>query len=100
MIQDTDPDKVLLLGAPLSSGSNIDSVLEVKLLDLQALCTRLQLMPRHDGIFLLSNIISMPRLLYTLRTAPCMNSPILPLYDELLRSSLALLANVDLTQFA
>jgi len=27
-----------------------------------------------------------------------MNSPILPLYDELLRSSLALLANVDLTQ--
>ena len=42
----------------------------------------------------------MPRLLYTLRTAPCMNSPILPLYDELLRSSLALLANVDLTQSA
>ena len=57
-------------------------------------------MPRHDGIYLLSNIISMPRLLYTLRTAPCMKSPILPFYDELLRLSLALLVNVDLTQSA
>ena len=57
-------------------------------------------MPRHDSLFLLSIIVSMPRLLYTLRTAPCMHSPILSLYEDRLRSSLGLLANVDLTQSA
>ena len=89
VIQEIDPDEIILLGASLSRGPGIDKALENKLIDLKTLCKGLPLMPRHDSLFLLSNVVAMPRLMFTLRTTPCLNSPVLPLYDNLLRASLA-----------
>ena len=100
IIQETDPDEIVLLGASLSRGPGIDKALENKLTDLETLCKRLPLMPRHDSLFLLSNVVAMPRLLFTLRTTPCMSSPVLPLYDNLLRASLSKLINVDVSESA
>ena len=99
-IPETAHDKAILLGAPISPGTIVDDILEIKRMDLKTLSERLPLMPRHDSLFLLSNIVAMPRLLYTLRTAPCMSSIELSRYDELLRSTLAECMNVDLSQSA
>jgi hypothetical protein len=53
-------------------------------------------MPAHDCLFLLRNILAAPRLMYLLRTAPCIDCPVLPLYDGVLRESLSVTLNVDL----
>jgi hypothetical protein len=53
-------------------------------------------MPAHDSLFLLSHILATPRLMYLLRTAPCTQSPVLPLYDAVLRESLSVTLSVDL----
>jgi hypothetical protein len=99
-IQEVDLDKLELLGSPLLSGPVVDHVLEMKRLDLVQVSKRLPLMPAHDSLFLLTNILSMPRLLYTLRTTCCVNSSELVRYDETLRSTLGLLVNVELSQTA
>ena len=48
-------------------------------------------------MFLLRNVVTTARLLYTLRTAPCSSSAELVRYDNLLRSTLSTTLNVDLT---
>lgn len=100
VLQETELAKVMLLGAPLLPGANVDSVLAVKGAELQVLSGRLPLMPAHDGLFLLANIISMPRLLYTLRTAPCTGSAELHSYDKQLRSLLCTMLNINLSETA
>jgi len=99
-MQEVSRDDVLLLGSLLSYGRGMDKILEGKRSELEILSKRLPLMPRHDYLFLLSNVIAMPRLLYILRTTPCFDSPELLLYDDLLRNSLAQLINVDVSRSA
>jgi len=53
-------------------------------------------MPSHDSLFLLRNVMAAPRLMYLLRTAPCTDSPELPLFDIVIRDSLSTTLNVDL----
>ena len=40
----------------------------------------------HDALILLCNSCAIPKLLYTLRTAPCFFSPVLEFYDGVLKS--------------
>ena len=80
-LPETSPADVILLGALLSAGQNLDVVLESKRLELQRLSKRLELMPSHDSLYLLRNVLTAPRLMYLLRTAPCMGSPELPKFD-------------------
>jgi hypothetical protein len=51
----------------------------------------------HDSLYLLRNMFTAPRLMYLLRTAPCTDSPVLPLFDATIRESLSVTLNVDLT---
>ena len=60
------------------------------------LSRRLQLMPAHDSLFLLRNVLTAPRLMHLLRSTLCIDSPVLPLYDAVLRESLSATLNVDL----
>lgn len=53
-------------------------------------------MPSHDSLYLLRNVLAAPRLMYLLRTAPCTDSPVLPLFDATIRESLSATLNVDL----
>ena len=100
LLQEVELSEVMLLGSPLLAGANIDIAVARKRADLQLLSSPLPLMPAHDCLFLLRNIVSMPRLLYTLRTAPCTGSAELARYDELLRSLLAMTLNIDLSEKA
>ena len=95
-LPETSPAKVILLGAPLSAGQHLDAVLESKRQELQRLSQRLELMPSHDCLYLLRNVLTAPRLMYLLRTAPCSGSPELSKFDALIRESLSTMLNIDL----
>ena len=87
---------LILLGSPLLPGVGVDKAISDKRSELETLSRRLQFMPAHDSLFLMRNIVSMPRLLYTLRTAPCTGSNELVLYDALVKSILCTTLNSDI----
>jgi len=96
VLPETSSSSVILLGAPMTAGQHLDSVLEGKKDELRLLTRRLEFMPSHDSLFLLRNVLAAPRLMYLLRTAPCTDSPELPLFDAVLRDSLSTTLNVDI----
>jgi len=98
VLPETSQSSVIFLGAPLSAGEHLDSVLANRRHELQRLTKRLELMPSHDSLFLLRNVLTAPRLMYLLRTSPCTGSPELPLYDDVLRDSLSITLNVDFNE--
>ena len=65
-----------LLGSLIGDDKCITAALTGKVEDLQRLGERLQLLSAHDALILL------PRLLYTLRTAPCFRSATLETYPS------------------
>lgn len=95
-LPETSAAQVILLGSPLSAGPHLDATLEGKHQELQRLSKRLELMPSHDSLYLLRNVLTAPRLIYLLRTAPCTGSPELPKFDAVLRESLSTTLNIDL----
>ena len=95
-LPETSPADIILLGAPLSAVQNLDAVLESKCLELQRLSKRLELMPSHDSLHLLRNVLTAPRLMYLLRTAPCTGSPELSKFDAVLWESVSTTLNIDL----
>ena len=95
-IPETSPSTVVLLGTPLSAGEHLDTVLDKKKQELSLLTKIFELMPAHDSLYLLRNVLTAPRLMYLLRTAPCTDSPVLQLYDTVIRESLSTTLNVDL----
>jgi len=62
-LPETSPAEVVLLGAPRSAGHNLDAILESKRLELQRLSKRLELMPSHDSLYLLRNVLTSQRLM-------------------------------------
>ena len=59
----------------------------------------MSLLNAHDALVLLKNSISMPRLLYTLRTSECDDHPLLLIFDTTLRSCLRRIVNVDFNNY-
>ena len=57
---------------------------------------RLSTLQSHDALCLLKNSISMPKLLYILRTSPCANNPLLQQFDVVLKNGLETILNVQL----
>jgi len=98
VLPETSPSTVIFLGAPLSAGQHLDSVLAEKRQELQRRTKRLELMPSHDSLFLLRNVLTTPWLIYLLRTAPYTGSPEQPLYDAVLRDSLSITLNVEFNE--
>ncbi len=91
-----DIDDLIILGAPVRNRSR-ENNLVTKLEELKRLCSRVKLLEAHDGLFLLRHCFSAPKLLYTLRCAPCFySSEILSEYDSVLRSTLEAVLNIQL----
>jgi len=86
-------DEMTLLGAPVIKGPAQDDALRHKIDVLK----RLSLIHSHDALVLLKNSLSMPKLLYTLRTADCSDNTLLATFDNVLRSGLSSILNVDLS---
>jgi hypothetical protein len=96
-LPDTNASQVIFLGAPLLADPHLDSVLERNCLELRRLSQPLELMPSYESrLYLLNNVLTAPRTMYLLRTAPCTDSPEQPLYDSVLRESLSTTLNIDL----
>jgi len=88
--------EVSLLVAPLFDGILLGETLRGFTENLVTITSRLQLMPAHDSFFLLKNCLSIPKLLYTLRTSPCSNRHELKNYDEELRATTSRVLNINL----
>ena len=63
---------------------------------LQLMGERLYLLCSHDALTLLRHSVAIPRLLFTLRTAPCCLSGHLKSFDGILRSTLSNIVNINL----
>jgi hypothetical protein len=89
-------DDAVLLGAPVGGNAAIESVLKEKLSELWCLTHRLSTLHAHDAFYLLIHCFSMPKLQYTLRSAPCFAYELLGQYDCVIQASLMSLLSIDL----
>ena len=89
-----DPSSASLLGVPLGSLDSISKVIMDKVNSLKIMGERLHHISAHDALILLRNSFAIPKLLYTLRTAPCFHSPALKAYDEELKSIVSNITNI------
>ena len=90
------PSEATLLGSPIGQDVSINAAITDKVSSLKVMGSRLCLLTKHDAILLLRHCIATPRVLYTLRTAPCFRSPCLEDFDLELRSILSTVLNINL----
>ena len=88
-------DIVTLLGAPIPQDTALDKALGTKVDDRERTISRRKLLRAHDALVLLKNSISIPKLLYLLRTSNCFNHPQLLKFDRVLKDGLCSILNVD-----
>ena len=89
-----DPSSSCLLGSPLGDVDCISGALWEKISSLEVMGERLQQISAHDGIFLLRNSFSIPKLFYVLRTSPCFLSSTLITYDYIFKSIVSNITNI------
>ena len=65
-------DELIILGSPLGSKAQVE-LLEKKIEDLKKVNEVVQKLDAHYGFYLLKNCLSLPKLLYFLRTSTCFN---------------------------
>ena len=83
----------MLLGAPHSDAA----ITLPKIESLKRLTSRLRCLHAHDAIYLLRNCLSIPRLLYLLRSSPSWKArKDLEEFDEIVRLSLQSISNVKM----
>lgn len=95
-----EPIDAELLGAPLFVGRHLDKTLDKKVDDLKRAASRLPKLQAHDGLLILKNALSAPKLIYILRTSPCSGNQALVEFDATLRTSLTTIANCSLSDIA
>ncbi|HSN23338.1 MAG TPA: hypothetical protein VLS45_04085, partial [Methylomicrobium sp.] len=93
----TSPSEATLLGAPLSAGSAMDTILSVLHDNLKHSVNRLRLLSSHDALVLLKASLGGPKLHHILRSAPCCDHPLLPQIDTTLKSAITQICNVTLS---
>jgi len=97
ILQETDITNATLLGAPLTDGLALEDALDKKVQELKTMSERLDLLQAHDALYMLQHVVSTPKLMYLLRTAPCLDRTELIDYDLQLRTSLSNTLNIDLS---
>jgi len=90
-------EDLTLLDSPVQPGPAVDVALEAKCADLTRAVSRLSLLHAHDALVILRNSLSVPKLLYTLRTAKCSGRPALQKFDDILREGLSVILNINLS---
>ena len=97
-LQVTYSGQATLLGTPIGSLGLIDNTITSKINQLTIMEERLLHLPRQDALLILRNSLTIPKLLYILRTAPCFLSAQLEVFDGALKRILSQVLNVDLSQ--
>ena len=85
-----------LLGSPVGSTECVDSAIQGKVEVLRLMGKRLGNLTSHDALLLLRHSFAIPKILFVLCTAPCFLSDQLEGVDDLLRSMLSNILNIDL----
>ena len=78
-------DDMTLLGAPILQDRALDTALRTKVDELERAINQLKLLRAHDALEPLKSSISMPTLLYLLRTFNCFNHPQILKFDAVLK---------------
>ena len=81
----------MVLGSPIGKSDSINTAIIDKANALKIIVSRLCYLNRHDALLLLGHSFAIPKILYTLRTAPCSHS-----FDDELRSILSTVLNINL----
>ena len=90
----TDHEDLSILGSPIHSKTVIKFV-EERCNVLTSVIERLKLIDSHPALFLLCNVLALPRLLFTLRSAPCYAlTSSLQNFDEIVRCAAESICNV------
>ena len=83
-----------LFGSPILDDAKRCCIVK-KLSEYKGMNERILLLDGHPGLFLLKNAFALPRLLLTLRSAPCYHHPeLLAEYDVITRSTTEALCNI------
>ena len=93
----TLPSRAILFGSPIGGTEAIDEVWESKIKQLKTLGSRLELLHSQDALCLLRSALSLPKVLYILRTSPSFLSPLLANLDNVLRCLLESICNIRLS---
>ena len=95
-LSNVKPAEAILLGSPIGGAPAINSIILSKIQALRSLGERLKLLQAHDALCLLQHALAIPKVLYILRTAPCYQSSLLETFDNVLRSLLEGICNIQL----
>ena len=90
------PRLCIPFGFPLGRADCIDQVICDKTVSLQTMGDRLSYLLAQDSLLFLRHSFAIPKILYTLWTAPCFLSHELSIYDNILKSSTSRITNVPL----
>ena len=93
----TDPDSATLLGAPLSTNAALKQALESRVQELDRAMNRLKIIARQEALLILKHSLGTPKLIHTLRCAPCVNHSELITYDQTMRNGLQNILNIEFT---
>ena len=77
--------EAILLGAQLLEEPAMDGALTARCEELRRATDRLCTISAHDALIILRSSLSAPKVLHTLRSAPCWNNPALSTFDSLLK---------------
>ena len=91
------PEDAVLLGSPLLPGPAVDKSLTDQMANLSTGQKRLNMISSHDALVLLKSSLSSPKLLHTLRAAPCSGHPLLTSIDNILRDCVSRITNSNLS---
>ena len=85
-----------LLGSPIMPSQAMDISLAKKVNEMEKASERLQLITAHDALVLVRASCSAPKLMHMLRSSPCAGHSALVEYDNILRSCLIKISNVNI----
>jgi len=88
-------EEATLFGAPLFSGSVLDSTWDDRCADLARACDRLSSLRAQDALILLRSSFSAPRVMHLLRCSPSTDHPALSKFDDILKVSIQRITNCD-----
>jgi len=78
----------------------VQRVLDERMADLARFTYRLSFLSSHESLFLLRSCLSLPKLLYLMRSSPCFGTQASSLFDESLRSALVTVSNCAISDDA
>ena len=88
-------DQATMLGSPIGNDMSIQNAIWAKSKSLDILGNELQYLHSHDTFCLLHHFLTIPKVLHILHSSPCFLSP-----DNLLRSLLGTILNINITNLA